>query len=141
MALQQEFDAEVAVRRTAAERNDRDLFLASDAPQRMHPKAVGLVKEATGDVSYNDVNCVFSVHHDAAGSALVGLMIAAIFAAAMSASGGELNTPPRRRSSTLPVGTSSRSVGRALPRVSKLATMPGDSWPVWSRCAPRIRGR
>jgi SSS family solute:Na+ symporter len=92
-ALQQEFDAEVAVRRTAAERNDRDLFLASDARlKEIRAKAVGLVKEATGDVSYNDVNYVFSTFITTRlPIGLVGLMIAAIFAAAMSASGGELN--------------------------------------------------
>jgi solute:Na+ symporter, SSS family len=92
-ALQQEFDAEIAVRRTAAERNDRDLFLASDARLKgIRAKAVGLVKEATGDVSYNDVNYVFSTFITTQlPIGLVGLMIAAIFAAAMSASGGELN--------------------------------------------------
>ena len=91
--LQQEFDAEIAVRRTAAERNDRDLFLASDARLKgIRAKAVGLVKEATGDVSYNDVNYVFSTFITTQlPIGLVGLMIAAIFAAAMSASGGELN--------------------------------------------------
>jgi SSS family transporter len=93
VALQQEFDDEIAVRRTAAERNDRDLFLASDARLRgIRAKAVGLVKEATGDVSYNDVNYVFSTFITTQlPIGLVGLMIAAIFAAAMSASGGELN--------------------------------------------------
>jgi Na+/proline symporter len=91
--LQQEFDAEIAVRRTAAERNDRDLFLASDARLKgIRAKAVGLVKEATGDLSYNDVNYVFSTFITTQlPIGLVGLMIAAIFAAAMSASGGELN--------------------------------------------------
>jgi hypothetical protein len=87
VALQQEFDAEIAVRRTAAERNDRDLFLASDARLRgIRAKAVGLVKEATGDVSYNDVNYVFSTFITTQlPIGLVGLMIAAIFAAATSA--------------------------------------------------------
>jgi SSS family transporter len=91
--LQQEFDAEIAVRRTAAERNDRELFLASDARLKgIRAKAVGLVKEATGDLSYNDVNYVFSTFITTQlPIGLVGLMIAAIFAAAMSASGGELN--------------------------------------------------
>jgi len=91
--LQQEFDAEIAVRRTAAERNDRDVFLASDARLKgIRAKAVGLVKEATGDLSYNDVNYVFSTFITTQlPIGLVGLMIAAIFAAAMSASGGELN--------------------------------------------------
>ncbi len=49
-------------------------------------------RQATGDDRYNDVNYVFPTFittHMPIG--LVGLMIAAIFAAAMSASGGELN--------------------------------------------------
>jgi SSS family solute:Na+ symporter len=92
-ALQQEFDAEIAVRRTAAERNDRETFLASDTRVKsIRAKAVGVVKQATGDVSYNDVNYVFSTFITTRlPIGLVGLMIAAIFAAAMSASGGELN--------------------------------------------------
>jgi solute:Na+ symporter, SSS family len=92
-ALQQEFDAEIAVRRTAAERNDHEMFLASDARVKtIRAKAVGVVKQATGDVSYNDVNYVFSTFITTRlPIGLVGLMIAAIFAAAMSASGGELN--------------------------------------------------
>src|SRR5580765_3196708 len=96
-ALQQEFDAEIAVRRTAAARNDRDPFLASDARLRgIRAKAGGLVKEAPGDVSYNDVNYVFSTFITTQlPIGLVGLMIAAIFAAAMSASGGELNALAR----------------------------------------------
>ena len=55
-------------------------------------KAADVVKQATGDERYNDVNYVFPTFittHMPIG--LVGLMIAAIFAAAMSASGGELN--------------------------------------------------
>jgi hypothetical protein len=78
--LQQEFDAEIAVRRTAAERNDRDVFLASDARLKgIRAKAVGLVKEATGDLSYNDVNYVFSTFITTQlPIGLVGLMIAAI---------------------------------------------------------------
>ena len=54
--------------------------------------ASAVVKQATGDERYNDVNYVFPTFittHMPIG--LVGLMIAAIFAAAMSASGGELN--------------------------------------------------
>src|SRR5206468_8502765 len=57
-----------------------------------HVKAVALVKQATGDESYNDANYVFPTFiMTELPIGLVGLMIAAIFVAAMSASGGELN--------------------------------------------------
>ena len=50
------------------------------------------MKQATGDERYNDVNYVFPTFITTRMPiGLVGLMIAAIFAAAMSASGGELN--------------------------------------------------
>jgi len=92
-ALQQRFDAEITVRRSAAERYDRDAFLASDARVKdIRALAVGVVKEATGDQAYNDVNYVFPTFIiTTLPIGLLGLMIAAIFAAAMSASGGELN--------------------------------------------------
>jgi len=92
-ALQQTFDAEIAVRKDAAERYDRAAFLASDARVRdIRARAVGVVKEATGDQTYNDVNYVFPTFIiTRLPIGLLGLMIAAIFAAAMSASGGELN--------------------------------------------------
>jgi SSS family solute:Na+ symporter len=92
-ALQRSFDAEIGVRRDAAQRDDRPAFLASDLRVKdIRAKATGLVQQATGDERYNDVNYVFPTFittHMPIG--LVGLMIAAIFAAAMSASGGELN--------------------------------------------------
>ena len=92
-ALQQEFDRELAVRRTAAVADDRDAFLASDQRVRdIRSRATAIVKETSGDSDYNDVNYVFPTFittHMPVG--LVGLMIAAIFMAAMSASGGELN--------------------------------------------------
>jgi solute:Na+ symporter, SSS family len=92
-ALQQRFDAEIAVRKGAAERDDRDAFLASDARVKdIRARAAGVVKEATGDQTYNDVNYVFPTFIiTTLPIGLLGLMIAAIFAAAMSASGGELN--------------------------------------------------
>ena len=92
-ALQGEFDAALADRRAAAKRDDRDAFLASDTHVRdVRTRAIAVVKQATGDERYSDVNYVFPTFittHMPIG--LVGLMIAAIFAAAMSASGGELN--------------------------------------------------
>jgi solute:Na+ symporter, SSS family len=93
-ALQRTFDAEIATRREAATRDDRDAFLASDARLKgVRAKAVDVVKDATGDREYNDVNYVFPTFITTRlPIGLVGLMIAAIFAAAMSASGGELNS-------------------------------------------------
>ena len=92
-ALQQAFDREIAARREAALRADRDAFVASDTRLKdIRSKASGVVKAATGDASYNDVNYVFPTFITTQMPiGLVGLMIAAIFAAAMSASGGELN--------------------------------------------------
>jgi Na+/proline symporter len=93
-ALQREFDGAVEERRRAASADDRAAFLAGDAHVRdVRTRATKLVQQATGDTSYGDVNYVFATFittHMPVG--LVGLMIAAIFAAAMSASGGELNS-------------------------------------------------
>lgn len=55
-------------------------------------RAVSLIRETSGDLQYNDVNYVFPtfiITHMPPG--LVGLMIAAIFAAAMSSIAAELN--------------------------------------------------
>src|SRR5438067_1154594 len=92
-SLQRTFDAELAVRREAAQRNDRDAFLASDAHVKdVRAKAVAVVRQATGDQTFSDVNYVFPTFiMTRMPVGLVGLMIAAIFVAAMSASGGELN--------------------------------------------------
>jgi Na+/proline symporter len=92
-ALEREFDQEIATRREAATRDDRDAFLASDARVRdIRGRATQVVRETTGDASYSDVNYVFPTFITTRMPiGLVGLMIAAIFAAAMSASGGELN--------------------------------------------------
>jgi Na+/proline symporter len=92
-SLEREFDQALAVRREAARLGDRDAFLASDAQVKdVRAKATAIVKQTTGDDRFTDVNYVFPTFittHMPIG--LVGLMIAAIFAAAMSASGGELN--------------------------------------------------
>jgi SSS family solute:Na+ symporter len=92
-ALQRSFDAAIGARRDAAERNDREAFLSDDARvQAIRGKAADLIRQATGDRQYNDVNYVFPTFITTRMPAgVVGLMIAAIFAAAMSASGGELN--------------------------------------------------
>jgi Na+/proline symporter len=92
-ALERDFERELATRKDAATRNDQAAFLASDARVRdIRSHATQIVRQTTGDTGYNDVNYVFPTFittHLPVG--LVGLMIAAIFAAAMSASGGELN--------------------------------------------------
>jgi len=91
--LQQAFDVEAVARAHAATAGDPAAFVASDARLKaIRAKAVGVVKQATGDRNYDDVNYVFPTFITTyMPLGLVGLMIAAIFAAAMSASGGELN--------------------------------------------------
>jgi SSS family transporter len=92
--LQQAFDAEATVRGRAATAADRAAFVESDARLKaIRAKAAAVVKQASGDDTYNDVNYVFPTFITTfMPIGLVGLMIAAIFAAAMSASGGELNS-------------------------------------------------
>ena len=91
--LERQFDAEIAARREAAARGDRAAFLARDERVRaIRAQATDIVKETTGDTRYTDVNYVFPTFITTAMPiGLVGLMIAAIFSAAMSASAGELN--------------------------------------------------
>jgi SSS family transporter len=71
----------------------REEFLAADGRMvAIRKNAVDLVKRASGDASYTDVNYVFPTFITTGmPMGLVGLMIAAIFAAAMSAIGAELN--------------------------------------------------
>ena len=58
----------------------------------VHDEALKLVREATGDATYNDVNYVFPTFITTRMPVgLVGLLVAAIFAAAMSAISGELS--------------------------------------------------
>src|SRR5262245_41873217 len=79
-AAEREFEAAIADRRDAAARGDRDAFLATDIRVReIRTRAAALVKQATGDDRYSDVNYVFPTFvmtHMPIG--LVGLMIAAI---------------------------------------------------------------
>jgi solute:Na+ symporter, SSS family len=92
-SLQKEFDTAIAERRQAGVAENHEQFLASDAQiQSIRARAVAIVKQSTGDQRYSDVNYVFPTFittHMPIG--LVGLMIAAIFAAAMSAASGELS--------------------------------------------------
>jgi solute:Na+ symporter, SSS family len=92
-ALQRKFDAAFAERKTAAEGGDQSAFLDHDRRvAAIRGEAVALVREATGDRQYADVNYVFPTFvttHMPIG--LTGLLIAAMFAAAMSAAAGELS--------------------------------------------------
>jgi solute:Na+ symporter, SSS family len=93
-ALQREFDATVAERRQAGIGDNRDQFLAADRRlQGIRARAVDMVRKSTGDERYNDVNYVFATFITTRlPIGVVGLMIAAIFGAAMSASSGELSS-------------------------------------------------
>jgi len=107
-ALEREYDASVATRSAAASALAdldragaspqavglrRQAFAQADAAVRdVRGRAAALVRDVSGDAAYTDVNYVFPrfvLDHMPVG--LVGLMIAAIIAAAMSASSGELN--------------------------------------------------
>ncbi|HKE87413.1 MAG TPA: sodium:solute symporter [Vicinamibacterales bacterium] len=106
-ALEREFEAASASRAAAArvmarseaigDTKSRGIaeaeFARRDAEVReIHSNALTLVREATGDAAYTDVNYVFPTFittHMPIG--VVGLLIAAIIAAAMSASSGELS--------------------------------------------------
>ena len=99
-SLENEYERAVETRGAAAQQlaatNDslaRSMFADADAAVRdVRARALNLVKEVTGDSRYTDVNYVFPtfvLRYMPVG--LVGLMIAAILAAAMSASSGELN--------------------------------------------------
>jgi len=68
-------------------------FVAAEARLRAaRRRAADIVKEVTGDRAYDDVNYVFPTFVTTRlPVGLVGLIIAAIFAAAMSASAGEMN--------------------------------------------------
>src|SRR5262252_9907582 len=92
-AVEAQFDQAIAERREAAVRGDRAVFLDRDARVKdLRDRATAIVKETTGDSRYTDVNFVFPTFITTRMPiGLVGLMIAAIFAAAMSASAGELN--------------------------------------------------
>jgi len=106
-ALERQFAATFAERRAtafalaAAERTRdrsrieaaRSAFVAADGRlTSMRRRAADIVKEVTGDRAYDDVNYVFPTFVTTRlPIGLVGLIIAAIFAAAMSASAGEMN--------------------------------------------------
>jgi Na+/proline symporter len=106
-AVEQRFTAAEAARRQAADRYASvrhtgdtaaiaaaaDAFTARDAEvKQVRSDAATIVREVTNDRAFGDVNYVFPTfvtRHMPIG--LVGLIIAAIFAASMSAASGELN--------------------------------------------------
>jgi len=71
----------------------RQAFVDAEAAVKAtRTEASAIVKQVTGDSKFNDVNYVFPTFVTTRlPMGLVGLMIAAIFAAAMSASAGEMN--------------------------------------------------
>ncbi|HYB97187.1 MAG TPA: sodium:solute symporter [Vicinamibacterales bacterium] len=84
-------DAEGAAETTATD-GHRTAFLESDQRVKaVRAEAVALVKQVTGDNSYNDVNYIFPTYIvTQLPVGLIGLLMAAIFAAAMSTISGEL---------------------------------------------------
>jgi solute:Na+ symporter, SSS family len=91
--LQREFDAAFTERKAAAAAGDDAAFLAGDARLRdIRSRAAAVVKATTGDDRYSDVNYVFPTFVTTRMPiGLIGLMIAAMFAAAMSTAAGELS--------------------------------------------------
>jgi Na+/proline symporter len=106
--LERRFDSAYGERRTQAERASAargsgddaaiaaatDAFTAADQQvEEIRRTAVTLVREATGNAQFNDVNYVFPTFITTRMPiGLVGLLIAAIFAAAMSSIAAELNS-------------------------------------------------
>ena len=102
-ALEQQFTSAIAARRdaatayAAAEESAKPAAAANfkgadDEVKRVRAAAVGIVKEVSGDRSYNDVNYVFPTFVTTRiPMGLAGLIVAAILVAAMSASSAELS--------------------------------------------------
>jgi len=105
-ALEQQFDAAIVVRRDAASQlasvsstdglakttSTAAFKAADDEVKRVRAAAVGIVKDVSGDRSYNDVNYVFPTFVTTRiPMGLAGLIVAAILVAAMSASSAELS--------------------------------------------------
>jgi SSS family solute:Na+ symporter len=92
-ALEQEFAQIFERRRAAAEAGARADFLAQDRRlKQIRASATTLVRDVSGRSDYRDVNYVFPTFIvEQMPTGLIGLMIAAIFAAAMSSIAAELN--------------------------------------------------
>ena len=106
-AIEQKFDGAVGMRRAAAQQladaetsgNEPTIAAAKAAfaseeqnVKAVRAEAITLVKAVTGDNSYNDINYVFPTYIvTQMPVGLIGLLMAAIFAAAMSTIAGELS--------------------------------------------------
>jgi Na+/proline symporter len=105
-ALEAQFNTALGERREAAQQladangaddastdTSRAAFRASEQRVKdVRAQAVTLVKQVTGDSGYNDINYVFTTYIvTQLPVGLVGLLMAAIFAAAMSSIAGELS--------------------------------------------------
>jgi Na+/proline symporter len=106
-ALEQKFNGAIATRRAAAQQladaegsgNETSIAAAKAAftteeqnVKAVRAEAITLVKDVTGDSSYNDINYVFPTYIvTQMPVGLIGLLMAAIFAAAMSTIAGELS--------------------------------------------------
>ena len=106
-AIEQKFGAAIEARRTAAQQladaKRAGDAVAADARQAafmaeeqrvkaVRAEAIALVKEVSGDSTYNDINFVFPTYIvTQLPVGLIGLLMAAIFAAAMSTIAGELS--------------------------------------------------
>ena len=138
--------AGVAAREGGTEREAaRREFVARDAEVKaIRGEALALVRSATGDPAFNDVNYVFPtfiVTH--LPIALPGLLIAAIFAAAMSTiSARARGTRRRPRSSTSTAGSGARTATTRATCGSR-GSRPGSGGlsRAWWRCGPPSSGR
>jgi Na+/proline symporter len=105
-ALEEQFNAAAGQRRAAAQLladaeaagsptldAQRTAFLATEQQVKdVRAEAIALVKDVTGDTTYNDINFVFPTYIvTQMPVGLIGLLMAAIFAAAMSTIAGELS--------------------------------------------------
>ena len=106
-ALEQRFSTAIGERRTAAQQlavaeragdeaaiaTQKAAFVGTEQRvQDVRAQAIALVKQVSGDDSYNDINYVFPTYIvTQMPIGLIGLLMAAIFAAAMSTIAGELS--------------------------------------------------
>src|SRR5687767_2785995 len=106
-ALEQGFSTAIGERSTAAQQlalaeragdeaaiaTQKSVFLgAEQRVKEVRAEAIALVKQVSGDNSYNDINYVFPTYIvTQMPVGLIGLLMAAIFAAAMSTIAGELS--------------------------------------------------
>jgi Na+/proline symporter len=97
-AIEAQFNAALDARREASQQladgsGSAETFTASDQRVKdVRAQAVALVKQVSGDNTYNDVNYVFPTYIvTQLPVGLIGLLMAAIFAAAMSTIAGELS--------------------------------------------------